>query len=105
MSSTNSKAEIARYRNPYFDRRHPTDPRRSTGPEFYETEAQPTEHRGYLIYERIRGHVWDVVKNGWCVTQRAGFDGACRAIDELLSRQAEVKNAKRPTKAPARTRR
>jgi hypothetical protein len=37
------------------------------GLELFETDAKPVAHVGYLIYERIKGHVWDVVKDGVCV--------------------------------------
>lgn len=54
------------------------------GPENYSTDEAPTEYRNYLIYERIFGRVWDVVKDGKCITQLAGLNGAKRAIDKLL---------------------
>lgn len=52
------------------------------GPEFYQTDANPSEYRGYLIYHRTMS-VWDVVDNGVCVTQRAGINGARSAIDKI----------------------
>lgn len=55
------------------------------GPREYQTNARPTSYRGYLIYPRIAGSVWDVVKDGACVTQRAGMEGAKRAIDESVT--------------------
>lgn len=66
---------MTRYRNPW----HRADARDMYGPEFYETDAAPIAHAGSLIYERIRGKVWDVVRDGACVTQRAGLDGAKEA--------------------------
>lgn len=54
-----------------------------SGPENYSTDAKPVLYRDYLIYQRIAGHVWDVVKDGACITQLAGLNGAKRAIDEL----------------------
>lgn len=68
---------MASYKNPWHN---PHDSK--YGPESYETGAAPIEYRDYLIYERIPGHCWDVVKDGHCITQRAGLDGAKRAIDE-----------------------
>jgi hypothetical protein len=65
---------MARYRNPWHE---PRDPR--YGPAEYETDARPVKHAGCLIYERIRGHCWDVVKDGVCRTQRAGPAGAREA--------------------------
>lgn len=52
------------------------------GPAVYETEVAPTTYRDHLIYHR-QAQVWDVVKGGVCVTQRAGPDGARRAIDDI----------------------
>jgi hypothetical protein len=52
------------------------------GPAIYQTDATPTEYKGYLIYHR--GAVYDVVKNGACVTQMAGPNGARQAIDKLV---------------------
>jgi len=59
------------------------------GPEFYETTAVPVEYRGYLIYERMETQtfgytVFDVVKDGVCITQMNGYNGAKSAIDEIL---------------------
>lgn len=68
----------ATYRNPWY---HPT--RRETGPAVYCTDVTPVAYKDYLIYQRIAGHVWDVVKDGVCVTQRAGLEGARQAIDAL----------------------
>ena len=72
---------MATYKNPW----HP-----DYGPSMYETDAKPIHYRGYLIYHRINsvssgGNVWDVVMDGTCVTQRAGQDGAKRAIDNLMN--------------------
>ena len=54
------------------------------GPENYSTDEKPVLYRDHLIYERIEGCVWDVVKDGSCITQLAGLNGAKRAIDKLL---------------------
>lgn len=53
------------------------------GPVMYSTEVKPKEYKGHLIYERIAGSVWDVVKDGVCLTQRAGPNGARQYIDGL----------------------
>lgn len=72
--------------------------------------SNPIEYRGYLIYKRadyaevwacpgvfnyggktkseFAGWNWDVVKDGICLTMRAGENGARRAIDELLQEGA-----------------
>lgn len=57
------------------------------GPDVYRTDAKPREYRGYLIFERIPAVCWDVVKDGVCVTQRAGLNGAKRAIDAILGEE------------------
>lgn len=67
------------YRNPWH---RPLD--KAYGPPVYQTEARPAEYRGYQIFHRL-SEVWDVVKDGVCVTQRAGADGARRAVDALLT--------------------
>lgn len=74
----------ATYKNPWYDASRGHDP------EFYTTEAKPREYRGYLIYNRIPGKpghgCWDIVKDGVCVTQRAGDTnhGLNKIIDEII---------------------
>lgn len=72
------------YKNPWH---HPLKP--EYGPAFFATSATPQFYKGYAIYQRIEGRVWDVVRNGVCVTQMAGPNGARRAIDELTSPAAQ----------------
>lgn len=60
------------YRNPWHKPGKP-----EYGPEQYRTDAQPEECCGYLIYHRLP-LVWDVVKDGVCISQRAGINGARR---------------------------
>jgi len=69
------------YRNPWY--------RPSVGgdPEFYTTDVKPMEHRGVLVYQRIKGRCWDYVKDGVCLTQRAGASRYREVIDELLAVQ------------------
>ncbi len=71
---------MTQYTNPWHKQGKP-----EYGPAVYETEAKPSEYRGYSIYERITGHCWDVVKDGACVHQMAGPNGARRAIDQDLA--------------------
>jgi len=70
----------ARYENPWHD---PTD-RMSRS--HFETDIRPVKYRGYLIYHRIKsssgGDCYDVVKDDLCLTQRAGLNGAKKAIDD-----------------------
>jgi len=74
------------YRNKWFN---PKDDR--YGPRNYTTWAEPEEYKGYLIYHRIDSvlpiesgaHVFDVVKDGTCIGQYAGPNGARRFIDTL----------------------
>lgn len=51
------------------------------GPEFYTNVGPFTRYKGFEIHHRL-GQVWDVVLDGECKTQRAGFDGAKRWIDQ-----------------------
>jgi hypothetical protein len=55
------------------------------GPKMYETDVEPVKYLGYLIYQRVHGAVWDVVKDGKCITQRAGLNGAKQAVADLLA--------------------
>ncbi len=71
---------MATYTNPSYNRHLAM-----YGLEFYETDKKPESYRGYLIYQRIPGSVWDVVKDGACVAQRAGPNGARAVVDNLLS--------------------
>ncbi|SDF83107.1 hypothetical protein [Thalassobaculum litoreum] len=75
---------MANYRNP-FHKPHDS----SYGPAIYETDATPEEYGGYLIYRRLP-NCWDVVKDGVCITQRAGPNGARRAIDERNTAQSAI---------------
>jgi hypothetical protein len=63
------------YRNPWHN---PHDSR--YGPPRFTTDARPIAYRGYLIYHRFES-CWDVVKDGVCVTQRAGLNGKGGAKD------------------------
>lgn len=67
------------YSNPWHK---PHDP--IYGPAYYSTDARSISYKGFLIYQRISGVVWDVVKDGACVTQRAGISGARRYIDGVM---------------------
>lgn len=71
---------MTRYRNPWHKPGKP-----EYGPAVYETDARKVDYKGFSIYQRIEGHVWDVVKDGVCVTQMAGPNGARSFIDELKS--------------------
>ena len=73
---------MATYKNPRYQFGLP-----QYGPAEYSTDATPKEYKGYLIFERVRGHVWDIVKDGTCVHQRAGLNGAKEAIDELTNQR------------------
>lgn len=76
------------YRNPWHTLDKP-----EYGPALYETDEKPMQYRGYLIYQRVTGYVWDVVLDGACVAQMAGPHGAARAIDKLIDRHLEWANA------------
>ncbi len=55
----------------------------------YTCETKPEEYRGYQLFTRIKGkpgnQVIDVVKDGVCVTQMAGLNGARQAVDQMVS--------------------
>lgn len=53
------------------------------GPEFYDTDAEPTDYKGFQIYERIKGVCFDCVIDGECVANRAGLSGAHKYIDNF----------------------
>jgi len=65
----------ARYRNPWHR------PNGGADPQFYESDCRPFEHAGCLIYQRIKGCVWDVVYDGVCIRQCAGPNGAKEAAE------------------------
>ena len=76
-----------RYRNPRYRPGVPV-----YGPPVYETAVRPVSHGGYLLYHRQK-HVWDVVRDGVAVTQRAGLAGARRAVDELNEQEGHLNDA------------
>jgi len=66
---------MAEYRNPWHKPGKP-----EYGPAMYVTNVEPTHYGGFRIYHRL-GNVWDVVKDGECVAQLAGPNGAKSWID------------------------
>ena len=60
------------------------------GPEFYVTDEEPTEYKGFLIYRRIAA-CFDCVLAGIngpeCIGQYAGMSGAKRFIDDFWARE------------------
>lgn len=71
---------MPRYRNPFH-----RPPGLTSGPEFYETQVKPVEYRGYLIYERIKTVLFDVVKNNVLLTTRRELEDAQLAVDERIA--------------------
>jgi hypothetical protein len=69
----------ARYRNSFYQGVHGSDP------EFYQTDVTPIEHAGCLIYQRIKGVCWDTVKDGVCIAQRGGIEGAKLAAERVAA--------------------
>lgn len=53
------------------------------GPEYYVTDAEPVAYRDHLIFQRLR-ECFDVVRDGVCIGQYAGLNGAKRYIDARL---------------------
>ncbi len=74
---------IATYRNSFYDAMHGHDP------EIYRTEARPIEYKGCLLYQRLKGVCWDVVKDGVCIGQYAGRRGAEAFVDRGCVRFSE----------------
>ena len=71
---------MARYKNPWHV------PGSFYGPEYHETSARPKEYRGFFVY-KISDRHFDIVKNGVCLTQRAGDknNGLNEIIDGIIS--------------------
>jgi len=76
LNKPESCTMTATYKNPWYIRGG------HYGPEYYSTTATPVDYMGYQIYERIKGLLFDVVKDGVCQTQCAGRLGAKNWIDE-----------------------
>lgn len=68
----------AKYRNPWHS------PCSTDSTTHFTTSVRPTEYRGYQIYERVP-HSWDVVKDGCCIRQLAGFKGATACVDAHIA--------------------
>ncbi len=54
-----------------------------SGPEVFQTNSEPVEYKGYLIFEK-NSVQWDVVKDGVCISQLAGPNGARQKIDQII---------------------
>lgn len=74
---------MASYINPW----HKSGAAEYGGPT-YTTDAKPKEYRGFLLYQRIPPSV-DVVRNGVCVSQRAGKSGGMAVIDAFWDDPAD----------------
>lgn len=74
------RMKTAKYKNPWHSPKERSS--KFENAPFYETNVKPTEYRGFKIYHR-HTEVWDVVRDGVCVSQRAGFNGAKRFIDQI----------------------
>lgn len=64
-----------RYRNPWHDGLN-------YGPEFFETTVKPVEYRGFQIVHRFKDS-HELVKDGVCLTIRAGKNGPRNLADAL----------------------
>lgn len=71
---------MAEYRNSFFHPSHGHDP------EIYRTDVKPVEYGGCLLYQRLKGVCWDVVKDGVCIGQYAGRSGAEAFVDRGFKR-------------------
>lgn len=64
------------YKNPFYSAKY------ADSKPVISTDATPIEYKGYLIYERVKRQVFDIVQNGVCVGMMAGMNGAKRWIDD-----------------------
>jgi len=55
--------------------------------EFFETDAKPIHYKGYDIFRRLP-ECYDIVKDGICIHQRAGLNGAKETIDYIILEEA-----------------
>lgn len=67
---------MAEYRNSFYSAR-------GSDPAIYRTEVRPVEYKGLLLYQRIKGVCWDVVRDDVCIGQYAGRSGAEAFVDRL----------------------
>jgi hypothetical protein len=71
----------ATYRNPWYTPR-------GNDPEYYTTSARPRQVDDVSIYHRIPGRsgygVWDYVRGGVCISQRAGCSGDDDRIRQII---------------------
>jgi len=51
-------------------------------PEFFSTQVKPVQYRGFQIFHRHAG-VYELVKDGVCLTQRGG-GGAMKSLADAL---------------------
>lgn len=99
---------MATYKNTWYDHtkpihsgNHPHGKQGGFNMPMIETDAQPVEYGGFLIYHRVNhvnkdANVFDVVKDGACIGQYAGINGAKRFIDgkvaDITKEQAYIVN-------------
>ena len=85
---------MARYKNCFW-RRNPVGAgkhvKREYDQEFFETDKEPVQYAGLLIYKREESgnHTYDVVVNGFCVAQRGEMDEA-QKFAELIGEGLKV---------------
>jgi len=68
---------MAKYKNKFYS------PKYQDSKPVIETDAKPVEYKGYLIYERIKGVCFDIVRKGVCISMCAGLNGAKKEIDKI----------------------
>ena len=74
---------MATYRNPWHKPGKP-----EYGPAFFTCRNEPRPYRGYLIFRQHERH-FDVVRDGVCVSQRAGARGARWIVDLICDNPAD----------------
>ena len=86
--------KTARYKNPWHNPQRTGD-----APEYYTTDVLPALYRDFEVYHRIKsyrpgGNCFDVVYNGVCVAQMAGFKGALDLISGIYDHPGEYWQAR-----------
>lgn len=57
-------------------------------PEYFETTVRPTNYRGFQIFHRMPKS-FELVKDGVCLTQRAGGGALKSLVDALLGDKSD----------------
>lgn len=67
------------YYNPFYSDKY------QGSKKYIEIRSEPIEFLGFLIYERVSGICFDIVKDGVCCGMYAGINGAKNAIKNIIN--------------------